>query len=226
MKHIWKVILLAITLIAITNVPIANAYPVYPHEYVQKEVDKPMTGAYTSITKDQDDLSNVYGQFINKEMWMAFSNNQWIETGTTRGPINASDYTINDWHGHFMAWGNNGNYGERDFQAQYPTGSHSFQISKDSGNWTVYIDYTRIATVPIFNNYATASYQIVGIESSDTSNAFVSGTYASAMQFRNTSGSWVTWDAPGFPVYDTSSNNLGWYSNYSSSSNRIYYYHP
>lgn len=212
----------------LSTIPIAKASPVYPHWYALSSIDATSTGVYTSITNDQDDLSHVSGEFINKEMWLGFSNLGWIEVGTTLGPVDNSDGYVSDWHGHFFAYYDTTSYHERNVGSQYPTGSHNFQISRDTSNgvtqWTVYVDFTRVGTVPAITE-TTGIDQDVGIESTDSSNSFTSGTYASAMQYRNTSGTWVTWNSASSTPTTYSNGSGGWAASYSSSNNRITYTH-
>lgn len=231
MKKFSRIDLRLLTVLALSASTIwgstANAASINPHAYVQAYIQPSggLSGVYMSITNDQEDLSHVGGSsFINKEMWMAFSNSQWIEAGTTRGPIDSSSGYISDWHGHFMAWNDDStnDYHERNFQNEYPTGTHNFQISRDSGTWTVYMDFTQVATVPHFDSFTTAIAHQVGIESNDNSNSFVSGTYASALEYRNTSGSWVLWNNTS--IYDGTNQagkDMGWSLAYSSTNNRL-----
>jgi hypothetical protein len=212
------------------SVPSTKASSINPHAYVSAYVDTTVTGVYTSITNDQEDLLHVNNTFITKEMWMPFNSTgtKWIEVGTTRGPINSSSGYISDWHGHFMAWADGSEYHERNFQTEYPTGTHNFQISRDSGTWTVYMDYTKVATVPHFDAYTTAVQQMVGIESNDNSNSFKSGTYASAMQFRNTSGTWGKWNQVSGTTIRNGTNDagtaMGWSLSYSGTYNKLSFF--
>ncbi|AIQ13831.1 hypothetical protein [Paenibacillus durus] len=213
-----------------SGLPIANASPVNPHWYAAHRLSATNTGIYSSITNDQEDLSHVSGTFINKEMWLVFNTNatRWIEAGTTRGPVNNSDGYVDDWHGHFIAYQTaSGDYHERNVETEYKTGTHNFQISRDtlngSTNWTIYFDYTQVATIPSITD-TSGIYHDVGIESSDSDNSFTSGTYSSAIQYRNTSGSWVTWSSSTATRMDIT-NGTGWSATYSSSNNRLTYTH-
>lgn len=201
----------------------ANAYPLKLH--LQQEVSAAMTGAYFSITNDQEDLVNNSSLYITKEMWVAFGSEEWIEVGTVRGVIENPDLGYIDWNGHFMAWNLGATYRERNFQNEYPTGIHNFEVTNVNGTWTVYMDYTQVATVPQFDGYSNAVKQIVGIETGDTSNSFVDGTYAAALQYRNTSGTWKLWNSSGVTPSDSSNPDtqsiLGWTSTYNSSINRL-----
>lgn len=156
------VVLAALTLLA---VPAANASPVNPHWYAAQRLSVTTTGIYSSITNDQEDLDHVSGSFINKEMWIGFSNTRWIEAGTTRGPVNNSDGYVDDWHGHFIAYQTaTGDYHERNVETEYKTGTHNFQISRDtingSTNWTIYFDYNRVATIPAITNTSGVSHDV------------------------------------------------------------------
>jgi hypothetical protein len=110
-KNFVLILLLFCTIFVISNQLIVNAYPLRVH--VQQEVAASMTGAYFSITNDQEDLVNNSSLFITKEMWLAFSSTDWIEVGTVRGIIDNPDEGYIDWHGHFMAWNYGSTYRER-----------------------------------------------------------------------------------------------------------------
>ncbi|WP_164472653.1 hypothetical protein [Cohnella candidum] len=216
--------------VMLSSLPTANASSVNPHWYAIQRLTATNTGIYSSITNDQEDLSHVSGTFINKEMWLGFNTagTRWIEAGTTRGPVSNSDGYVDDWHGHFIAYETaSGDYHERNVETEYKTGTHNFQISRDtvngSTNWTIYFDYNRVATIPAITDTSGISHD-VGIESSDSDNSFTSGTYSSAMQYRNTSGSWVTWSSSSATRTDLT-NGTGWTTTYSSSNNRLTYTH-
>lgn len=228
-NKISMAMVLALLFIVATLPFTANAASVNPHWYAVQRLTATNTGVYTSITNDQEDLSHVSNSFINKETWVGFSNGGWIEAGTTLGPVDNSDGYVADWHGHFFAYRDgNGIYHERNVGSEYPTGTHNFQISRDTDggttNWTVYVDFTRVGTVPSITS-TTAIDQDVGIESSDSSNSFTSGTYASAMQYRNTSGTWTNWSSSSASKVNLDSNGARWVSSYSSSNNRITFTH-
>jgi hypothetical protein len=229
-----KVALLSAIIMAfavmLSGLPIASASPVNPHWYALQRVSATNTGIYSSITNDQEDLSHVSGTFINKEMWLIFNtaSTRWIEAGTTRGPVNNSDGYVDDWHGHFIAYQTApGDYHERNVETEYKTGTHNFQISRDTSNgvtnWTIYFDFNRVATIPAITD-TSGIYHDVGIESNDSDNSFTNGTYSSAMQYRNTSGSWVTWSSTSATRTDLT-NGTGWSTTYSSSNNRLTYNH-
>lgn len=142
---IFKLLLLCAAFV-IFQQSTANAYPESVH--LQQEVTSSITGAYFSITNDQEDLVNNSSLFITKEMWLAFSSTDWIEVGTVRGVIDNPDIGFIDWNGHFMAWNYDSTYRERNFQTEYPTGTHNFEITNVNGTWTVYMDYTQVASIP------------------------------------------------------------------------------
>lgn len=150
-------------------------------------------------------------------MNFSFSNGQeWIEAGTFYGALyrSFSDKTIDYWNGLFVA--TNGCAGatltqcssctttfrEGEAGPQVNTGIHNFIIRKltdGSGNYQVYIDYN--PTTMIAGSSFTVPDPIsadVGIESSDTTNSFTSGTVAYDL--------WIV-----DPSNETDPGTAGWY---------------
>ncbi|OPX42759.1 hypothetical protein CLHUN_34110 [Ruminiclostridium hungatei] len=201
-----------------------NASYISPHAYAkQHNQSQNNCGGFFSTPNGQSNLfsnwsSSHNNSWITNEMWTPFNGgNEWIETGDVCGAINGAY-----WSGHFVAVQKYNSstkqyeYSEYTVGSSYPTGTHNFEVQYVGNNkWESYVDYNK--TMSFSFNYTSSFDHCVGIESNDSDNYFTSGSYDSALQWKDSNNAWHNWTS----ATNGDSNSYNWVSSYSSSTNRI-----